>query len=186
MDIKPKVTKRNFGLFVQENGPRIYSFAVRLCENQAAGQALAKETLVQAYQDLPTMPAQESPIDWLYRICMTLWKIRKNRRNPDNPPSFWSRFLWNRRKVESDVAPAVDSTQKLWDAIINLDSEVQGVLPKLKEEDRVMLVLRDIADKPYSRISEYLNIPIGTVKTRLAQSRERLWEYLETHKKESF
>jgi RNA polymerase sigma-70 factor (ECF subfamily) len=55
---------------------------------------------------------------------------------------------------------------------------VADALERLPLEDRTVVVLRDLDDKPYEEISLALRIPLGTVKSRLARARGKLQEML--------
>jgi RNA polymerase sigma-70 factor (ECF subfamily) len=80
--------------------------------------------------------------------------------------------------------PARDSND-LRDVIENrmFDDDVAGAIAALPEKFKSVVVLRDIEDMPYEEIAEALEIPVGTVRSRLHRARSILFERLKSYAK---
>lgn len=168
-----------FERIMRENGPRIYTLAVRLTGNPADGQDLAQETFVKAYENLSRFRGESSAATWLYRICVNLWKdrVRYEKRR-----FFWRHFsLEARDGDEPSPAELAAPDPPAGAALEGTDRQtlVQNALAQLGQEERAILVMRDMDDISYEEIGDILGVPLGTVKSRLARSRERLRQILE-------
>ncbi len=164
----------DFERLMRDNGPMIYTLAVRLTGNPVDGQDLAQETFVKAYERLSQFREDSSFGTWVYRICVNLWK---NRVRYEKRRFFWQHVPFFSspeedtpvREIEADEAP-------LGSEMEGLDEQemVARALSQLGAQERALVVMRDMDDKSYEEISEFLGVPLGTVKSRLARSRERL------------
>jgi len=70
-----------------------------------------------------------------------------------------------------------NSKQNLNEKYKDLDENIVVALNKLPTDHRVMLIIREIHEKSYEEISEILDLPIGTVRSRINRSREKLKKY---------
>ena len=106
---------------------------------------------------------------WVYRIATNaaLDELRRRRRRPLS--------LFSNDGQQVDIADSHSNDRQL--AFEASDYLAQG-LAQIPEEFRVALVLRDVADLDYEEISQVLNIPIGTVRSRIARGRGRLADIL--------
>lgn len=176
---KPLNNTLDFETVMREHGPRIYSLAVRLTGNLVDGQDLAQETFLKAYKSWNSFRGDADLSTWLYRICLNAWK---NRVRYEKRRSFWRHFSLDARSEDEDppweiAAPdapldhRLESTDRL--------EQLHAALARLEPEERAIVVLRDMEDKPYEEIARELDLPLGTVKSRVARSRERLRVLLE-------
>jgi len=164
---------------MRENGPRIYTLAVRLSGNLADGQDLAQDTFVQAWRHWERFRGDSDVGTWLHRICVNRWK---NRVRYEKRRSFWKHFSLNGffhddEESPRDVAgddPPLDQTLDASER----QAAVQRALSDLDPHDRSIVVLRDMEDRSYEEMAAILGLPLGTVKSRLARSRERLRQKL--------
>ncbi len=120
---------------------------------------------------------------WLLRIvtntCYDM--LRKRKRQPTQPLEPLS------DDEESDRLPRWQSdAESPEDAILRREIHwaVQEGLAHLSPEHRTIVVLSDIEGLSYEEIAQVLNIPVGTVKSRLSRARARLRDYLRTHHRE--
>ena len=106
---------------------------------------------------------------WVYRIATNaaLDELRRRRRRPLS--------LFSNDGQQVDIADTHSDDRHL--TFEASDYLAQG-LAQIPEEFRVALVLRDVADLDYEEISHVLNIPIGTVRSRIARGRGRLADIL--------
>ena len=164
----------DFEAVMRANGPKIYTLAIRLSGNLADGQDLAQETFVKAYKHWDKFRAESDAGTWLYRICVNCWK---NRVRYERRRSFWKHFSLDVRRDEDDDPRELAAHDLPLDQPLEVREQqaaVQTALAKLKPDDRAILVMREMEDRSYEEIAELLEIPIGTVRSRLARAREKL------------
>lgn len=171
--------KAEFETLMRREGPRIYTLAVRLTGNLADGQDLAAETFVKAFRAFGSFRGEAAFGTWAYRICLNLWK---NRVRYEKRRSFWKHVGLGPRDGE-DEAPPVDPPAP--DAPPDRALEqaerrriLEAALDRLDPEDRALLLLRETEEKSYEDIASLLDVPLGTVKSRLARAREKLQSLL--------
>lgn len=167
----------NFEQVLRQNGPAIYSLAVRLSGNLTDGEDLAQETFLKAYEKWDQFRAESSVKTWLFRICVNLWK---NRVRYERRRHFWRHLPFGFSGRDGDQ-PELDVAAAELDAGTNLEkaddqSRLQEALSHLTPEERGILVLRDVQGQSYEEIAAQLDIPLGTVRSRLARTRDKLRE----------
>lgn len=143
----------------------------RIVSNRADAEDATQHALIAIVRALPQFDGRSKFSTWVYRIATNaaLDEVRRIRRRPfpsDDPASL--------------VAPAARHTTTARDGSEAVESRivVQEALQALPEEFRVVLVLRHIADLEYDEIAEVLDIPVGTVRSRLSRGRTQLHELL--------
>ena len=165
-----------FEQLVLDNQNRIYSLAVRLTGDREAGSDPAQEAFVKAWQGLPAFQGESSFATWLYRLATNVCidYLRKQKR---------------RRQVESEVS--LDDEEASWTEPADwsqdphrqlerseLGRALERGLRALPEQQRQILVLRELSGLSYQEIAEKLDLDLGTVKSRIARARLALRKIL--------
>lgn len=165
-----------FEQLVLDNQNRIYSLAVRLAGDREEAFDLAQEAFVKAWQGLPSFQGESSFATWIYRLATNVCidYLRKQKR---------------RRQVESEVS--LDDEELSWtepadwsqDPHRQLERSEQGRalargLEALPEQQRQILVLRELSGLSYQEIAGKLDLDLGTVKSRIARARMALRKIL--------
>ncbi|WP_436793535.1 sigma-70 family RNA polymerase sigma factor [Actinospongicola halichondriae] len=145
----------------RDEGDFIYTVAYRLTGNRDDAQDLVQEVLVRVQRGLRTY-RPGSLRGWLGRITTNAFLDDARRRQrrpqvalPDDP------------ELVLPASPAADEAS----AAAGLSDEVQAALASLAEDYRVAVVLSDVAGLPYTDIAEQLDIPVGTVRSRIHRGR---------------
>ncbi|HET7490154.1 MAG TPA: sigma-70 family RNA polymerase sigma factor [Acidimicrobiales bacterium] len=145
-------------------GRFLYTVAYRLAGSHDDAQDLAQEVLLRVRKGLETY-RPGSMEGWLSRITTNVFldEVRRRRRRPqDALPDDPDRVL--------PAAPAVDVVI----AQQTLPDDVQAALSALPDDFRVAVVLCDVAGQSYQEISESLQVPLGTVRSRIHRGRALL------------
>lgn len=160
---------------MREQGPRIYTLAIRLTASETDGADLAQETFVKAWEHWAEFRGDAEAGTWLYRICVNVWK---NRVRYEKRRSFWKHVSLNGTPKDDDdrVLELADGAPPLESGLEKTQEQqqLQKALSSLDPEDRALLVLREVDDLPYEEIAATLRVPLGTVKSRLARVRDKL------------
>lgn len=164
---------------LETHGPRIFALAVRLCGNRTDGEDLAQETFLQAHRRRGQFRGEADVGSWVYRICVNLWK---NRVRYEKRRFFWQHRPLEVRDADGDVRPMeipdpADRTDAPAEAA-ERHALVRRAIDALEPHERAVLVLRDMEDRSYEEIAALLELPLGTVKSRIARAREALKEKL--------
>lgn len=143
----------------------------RIVSNKADAEDATQQALIAIVRAIPKFDGRSKFSTWAYRIATNaaLDEVRRIRRRPLPSEDPYA-------SGESRSHPA-DHTR---DGSSAVESQivVQEALAMLPEDYRTVIVLRHIADLEYEEIAETLDIPIGTVRSRLARGRTQLSEIL--------
>jgi RNA polymerase sigma-70 factor (ECF subfamily) len=159
----------------------LYGAALRMTRNPADAEDLVQETMLRAYRAFDRFEPGTNLKAWLFRILTNAY-INVYRRRQREP-----------QKVSSDELEDFDLYQELkdhdpsWDetpenlVLDNLvDSDILQAIEDLPEQFRLAVVLSDIEGFTYAEMAEIMDVPMGTVMSRLHRGRralqKRLWE----------
>ena len=148
--------------------------AYRFTSNAEAAEDLTQEVFVRIYKTLDQFdPKQGDLTNWLMRLARNLIidDYRKRQRNPQDSIA---------EDVEDHIfhLRAVGSSQQNDMERRELCAQVQGGINKLPPDLRVCVILRDIEELSYQEIVDLLEIPEGTVKSRINRGRIELAKIL--------
>ena len=154
----------------------IYNLCLRLCGNKASAEDIAQDAFISAYRNIGRFEQKSPFAGWVYRIAVNTWKNRvryeKRRlffRHDSLDEAMETEDGQVQRQLPADDPPAdagVEKAQK--------SERIQKALLELGPEAKEMIVLRDMEELSYEEISGVLNLPLGTVKSRIARAREAL------------
>jgi RNA polymerase sigma-70 factor (ECF subfamily) len=174
-----KLTERDFEPLFRQHGARIHALSVRLCGNASDGEDLAQETFITAYRRIAQFRGEADFGSWVYRICVNLWK---NRVRYEKRRSFWKHIsLFGGKTGEESLPLEIPDPKDRTDAPVEMAERqklVQKAMAELDPHERAALTLREMDDKSYEEIADLLDLPLGTVKSRIARARATLKEQL--------
>jgi len=165
-----------FGTIVERHQDRLYNTIYRLVGSAEDARDVLQDVFVKAFENLERFRGGSSLYTWLFRIAVnTSLSHRRKRRwvslgagGPDDadPPG---------RPPLADPAPSDPS-----DGVMAAETErlVQEAIDSLDAEHRTVVVLRDVQHCDYREIADILDVPTGTVKSRLHRARLLLRERL--------
>lgn len=160
--------------------PQLYSAALRMTRNSADAEDLVQETFLKAYRSYHTFEDGSNLRAWLYRILTNTFinKYRARQRRPDETDLADVEDLYLYRRL-----PAMESalaSRSAEDQLLELftEDEVKAALEGLPESFRLPVLLADVEGFAYKEIAEILDIPIGTVMSRLHRGRKAMQKAL--------
>lgn len=157
--------------------PHLYSAALRLTRNPTDAEDLVQEAYLRAFRGFAGFEEGTNLRAWMYRILTNTFinSYRKKQREPvtvqDDEIEDW--YLYDRLGASGVEASA---EAEVLDRLP--DEEVQRALEALPEGFRIAVLLADIEGFSYKEIAEILDIPIGTVMSRLHRGRKALQKAL--------
>jgi RNA polymerase sigma-70 factor (ECF subfamily) len=166
-----------------EYARQLYSAALRMTRNPADAEDLVQETYLKAYRAYGSFEEGTNLKAWLYRILTNTFinKYRTDSRRPRQTDLGDVEDLYMYRRVSSgDSAGTARSTEeRVLDGLV--ESDIKEAVEDLPENFRLPVLLADLEGFSYKEIAEILDIPIGTVMSRLHRGRKamqkRLWEF---------
>jgi len=161
-----------FGELVVRYQDRLYNTLIRVCGEAEEARDVTQEAFVQAFVKLDSFRGNSAFYTWLYRIAFNTAISRRRRRKPTSS--------LDEAREAAGVEPADPDARPE----ANLEREEQAVqvraaLATLSAEHRSVLVLREIEGYDYETIGEMLEVPVGTVRSRLHRARMQLKEEME-------
>jgi RNA polymerase sigma-70 factor (ECF subfamily) len=166
-----------FAELVRRYQKAVHRVAYGLTRNAADADDLAQETFVRAWRALDRFRSDEPLYPWLSRIAInlsySLFRRRKRRPETSIEPLIDSGHQW---AGEEDPARDVAERER--------DARIAARFAELKEDHRAVLVLRVVEGLSYDEIARTLNVPIGTVMSRLSRARAELRAGLESRTEE--
>jgi RNA polymerase sigma-70 factor (ECF subfamily) len=144
---------------------RIHAVCRRVAGSTRDADDACQEALIKIVRSLPRFDGRSSFATWAYRIATnaSLDELRKRQRRPT------LHAVGDEHRPET-VDPRADRYTEAFADRLLLDD----ALDRLPEDLRVAVVLRDVADFDYAEIAETLDVPVGTVKSRISRGRAAL------------
>ncbi|MGA2620392.1 MAG: sigma-70 family RNA polymerase sigma factor [Thermoguttaceae bacterium] len=157
-----------FGHLVEKYQDRLYNTVVHLVGNREDAKDVVQEALVQAFLKLESFQGASAFYTWAYRIAFNVAATHRRHRSA-------------MRSAEHAHDDGGDRAADGPEQRIDRDEQcrqVRDAIARLGEEQRAVLVLREIDGHDYATIAEILELPIGTVRSRLHRARSQLREQL--------
>ncbi|MFO0866537.1 MAG: sigma-70 family RNA polymerase sigma factor [Gemmataceae bacterium] len=163
----------SFGELVRRYQDRLFNSVLRVCDTAEDAADVVQEAFLHAYQALASFKGDSQFFTWIYRIAfntaITLKRKQKSamRLNAGELGTF----------EPADPSDAADPGHAMQSA--EDERKVHEALQRLSPEHRAVLVLKDMDDMKYEEMAEVLQVPIGTIRSRLHRARLELKEILE-------
>lgn len=155
---------------------QLHGYAYYLAGEKEAAADLLQETFLKAYRFFDKFEQGTNAKAWLYRIMRNTYinEYRRTKRQPEH-------VQYDEQVSAYQMLPVpADQSNDLRDIIDSklFGDEIATAVADLPEKFKSVVVLRDIEDMPYEEIAEVLEVPIGTVRSRLHRARAMLFDRL--------
>lgn len=155
-----------FEILVRRHQKTIFNLVYRLLGDYDEAAEIAQEAFLSAYKSVGQFRGDANFSTWLYRIALNHASTRRKslaNSQQRNVPLETTDPVDDRR-----VDPADNVEQK------EVQERVQKALNSLEPNDAAIILLRDMQDMPYDEVARMLDLPVGTVKSRLYRARQAL------------
>ena len=161
-----------YGALVRKYQARLCTSLTHICGSLDDAEDVAQEAFVQAYVKLRSFAGGSAFYTWLYRIAVNAAISRRRKRREQTSV--------DSKREELGLEP-MDDAEQADERLLREEraGQVQLALSKLSDEHRTILVLREIDDCDYDEIANILELPVGTVRSRLHRARLQLKEQLD-------
>ena len=169
-----------FAAQAMEFAPQLYSAAMRMTRNQADAEDLVQETYLRAYRGFGGFTEGTNLRAWLFRILtntfINIYRAKQRRPQERDLADIEDLYLYRRLGSLDAVLGNRSAEDQLFDVLT--DDEVKQALEDLPEIFRLPVLLADVEGFAYKEIAEMLDIPIGTVMSRLHRGRKAMQKSL--------
>ena len=162
-----------FGELVRRYQDRLYNTIVHVTGSAEDARDVCQEAFVQAFVKLESFKRNAAFFTWLYRIAFNMSVSHRRRQRPTLSVDA-ARETTGLEPIDGGAAPGDRLEQQ------ERVDQVRCALAALSEEHRAILVLREMEGCDYDTISQMLDLPIGTVRSRLHRARLQLRDQLKT------
>jgi RNA polymerase sigma-70 factor (ECF subfamily) len=161
-----------FGHLIRKYQDRLYNGMVHILRSEPEAEDVVQDAFVLAFTKLKSFKGDSAFFTWLYRIGYNV-AITRIRRRKSNVSIEGKDETGRLDFPDSGPAPETRMEQQ------EQARQLMKAMDRLSEEHRAILVLREMEELDYDAISEVLDLPIGTVRSRLHRARTQLREQLE-------
>jgi RNA polymerase sigma-70 factor (ECF subfamily) len=173
--------QKAFAEMVLQSQKKVFNIAYRMLGNSEEAKDLAQEVFVSVFNSIKDLREEIKFDSWLTQItlnhCRNRWKYLK-RRQYFNSDSLDDPVEAEDEDVPRAIYDPSDNPETLYEKKM-IQELVQRGLQKLKEDQRELLVLRDLQGFSYEEMCELLSLPEGTIKSKLHRARMDLKHVLE-------
>lgn len=161
----------SFGQLIRKYQDRLFNTVLHVAGARELAEDLVQDAFVTAFTKLRTFQGQSAFYTWLYRIAFNLLIDHRRKKRP-------ATSLDQRREANGDEP--TDHAESAEEVVLRKERamQVREALSQLSDEFRSILVLREMEGCCYETIAEIMEIPTGTVRSRLHRARTELRELL--------
>ena len=142
--------------------PRLWRFAVRLARDRHDAEDLVQRACVRALERRHQLRPDTSALNWLYTIVHSIWMNEvRSRRIRSRSSMEWSEELLDTVPDTTGATPEMDA----------LHRQIMAAVEALPDAQRAVMLLVAVEGLSYREAAEILDVPIGTVMSRLARAR---------------
>jgi len=161
----------------------VYAMAVRLAHNVDDANDLLQETVLRAWRFFDQFQPGTNCRAWLLTILFNNFRNGYRRASREQPASATADFDHRLEATSLSQQPREGNPETAVSAR-SLDSEVEGAFNSIPDEFRSALLLIDVQELSYREASQVLEVPVGTIKSRVSRGRTLMREALQAYAKE--
>jgi RNA polymerase sigma-70 factor (ECF subfamily) len=174
---------RAFEALVGQYQGQIFNLVYRMIGAKEEAEDLAQEVFVTVFKKIDTFRGESSLSTWIYRIASNTCKNRQKylKRRYYDRPARTDNMEYSEDQLETmRTSGRISRPDELVEGF-QMERLLQLAISSLEEEQRLILVLRDIQNLSYEEITEITGLALGTVKSRLHRARMALKDKMALH-----
>ncbi len=160
----------------------LYNYALRMTGDQLEADDLLQDTYLRAFRFFHKFEKGTNCKAWLFRIMKNCYinKYRKNKKEPSKVDYEDVQNFYD--SIRDELVDPNDLEHKVFSNL--LDDDVMNALNSLQDDYKTVVILCDLEELSYEEIAEFLDVPIGTVRSRLHRGRKILQRKLQDYAKQ--
>lgn len=174
----PEERRREFEALAFPHMDSLYSTALRLTRRPPDAEDLVQEVYLRAYRFFDKFEPGTNFKAWIFKILTNTFinRYRKQVREPQQTEFEKVEFFYSAPEAERDDKYETRYEEKNYADLFG--DEVSAALAKLSYDFRAVVILCDIEGFSYKEIADIIDVPMGTVMSRLSRARQQLQNYL--------
>jgi RNA polymerase sigma-70 factor (ECF subfamily) len=150
----------------------LYNYALRMTYNGPDAEDLVQETFLKAFRFWDSYEKGTNIRAWLFRIMKNAYinRYRKEKKEPETVEYQEVENFYN--TVRGSAAENTDLQEAVFNSL--MEDDVSNAIAELPEDFRTVVILCDIEELTYEEVADFLQCPIGTVRSRLHRGRKLL------------
>lgn len=173
--------EKAFSEIVSHNQKKVFNIAYRMLGNLEEARDMAQEVFISVFESIKDLREEIKFDAWLTQVtlnhCRNRWKYLKRRKYFDSD-SLDDPVETEEGNMAKTIVDPSDNPETLYEKK-SIQQFIQRGLLKLKEDQRELIVLRDLQGFSYEEMGELLGLPEGTIKSKLHRARMDLKKILE-------
>src|SRR4051794_13192450 len=171
-----------FDEIVRRYGDKVFSLIYRMLGNRHEAEDVAQEVFITVFKTVDGFRGEAKFSTWLLRIAanQTKNRIKYLARRATDPDGIDEGGDVAAAPNVAPLSGQIDTPDKLMEAAQHADL-MQQAIAELDEDQRLLVVLRDVEELSYQEIGEITSLPEGTIKSRLHRARMAIKEHLDKH-----
>ncbi|MEK7485638.1 MAG: sigma-70 family RNA polymerase sigma factor [Planctomycetota bacterium] len=172
--------KEAFNYFVQQYHKNVFQTIFRMIGDAQEAADLTQEVFIKAYKAIHSFRQESSFRTWIYRIAVNFCISQRRKHSVNQVAQAYSLDAPIQTKNGEITLEPADLTSNPTEILIKKESlqEIETAIQSLAPDFKAVVILRELEDLSYEEISEILEIPKGTVRSRLHRARLELQEKL--------
>ncbi len=175
--------ERAFREVVETYEDRIYNLTYRMLGNREEAEDISQEVFISLFKSIDSFRGDSKLSTWLYRIAVNHCKnrIKYLARRHDRDQDSYDEEVARTPSVAAATMPSLPPRPDKHLEGVELERIMQQCIAALDDEQRTLIILRDVEDLSYDEICTITSIPLGTVKSRLHRARLALRKKMMKH-----
>ena len=173
-----------FSEIVRLYGDKVFSLIYRMLSNRQEAEDVAQDVFITVFKTIESFRGEAKFSTWLLRIAANHAKnrIKHLARRPTEgvDPEDVSQVRMSVDRPPPPVQARIEGPDTTLEAA-QTERLIQEAIAKLPEDQRLLVVLRDVEEYSYQEIEEITGLPEGTIKSRLHRARTAIKEWLDRH-----
>ena len=178
--------QEQFTADAMQYAPQLFSTALRMTRNRSDAEDLVQETYIKGWRSFHTFQEGTNLRAWLFRIMtntyINKYNAQKRKGTEVELDDVEELFLYKRLGSIDQSQLSISAEDQMLELFT--DDEVKNALEELPDDFRIPVLLSDVDGFSYKEISEMLEIPIGTVMSRLHRGRKAMQKMLYEYARE--
>ena len=162
-----------FEALILQHEKIVYNVALRMMNHSEDAKDISQEVFLKAYKNIKNFDERAMFSTWLYRIttntCIDELRKRKGKQSYSLEEELENEEGSMQRQIADEGETPEESLLR-----VERKDELKKALAQISEEHRIAVILRDIRGLSYEEIAEIMDLPMGTVKSRISRARNQL------------
>ena len=159
------MTGADLSTMLPEMLPRLWAFALRISGDQHDAEDLVQRACVRGLERAHQLQADTAPLSWMFSIVHSTWINELRARSVRSRSS----MEWDDDFLETVEDPSARTPEQ-----ITMNAQIIEAVQRLPEAQRAVMLLVAVEGLSYSETAEALEVPIGTVMSRMSRARQAI------------